>query len=161
MDTYSSVKERKKTMNVFEQERKSWCGVACVKMILDCYGIRYSQRRIAREMGTTKENGTSHIQIRKYLYFLGIKTFEVRGLTYEKLLRVSKNNEENPLLIHWWDSRTLPADGHYSLIICIDKKGITLADPATGEALYLTKDKFISVWKDGENDNPSGWVMIC
>jgi len=128
------------------------CGPAVLKMILGFYGIKKTENELAKIAGTTKKEGTEIQQLVKTFKHFGLKT-EVRiNSTFADLSKYLKNNM--PVVIGWYsrgkkeDPDNITADGHYSIVIGLDKKFIYLQDPEIGKMRKLKKDDFLVVWLD-------------
>ncbi len=60
-------------IRVFEQEEKWFCGPAVVQSVLEYFGIKMSQKEIAKGCGTSKKYGTSLVGMAIFLKKLGLK----------------------------------------------------------------------------------------
>lgn len=135
-----------------ETLHKGYCGPAVLKMVLRYYGIEKSEKELAKLAGTTKNGGTDDKTIARVLKKFGLKS-EIRNNT--NLSDVKKCLDRGvPVIVDWFtrgrkdypDSAV--ADGHYSIVVGLDKKFIYLQDPEIGKIRKLARDDFLRVWFD-------------
>lgn len=144
------VKPFRETLNM------SMCGPASLKMVLDFYGVKKTEKELARLAGWKKRLGVDDA---------GIKNAgEESGFTVE----VTNNSDFRdigkwlrrgvPAIVNWFtrgrsdysDSQT--ADGHYSVVAGLDKKFIYLQDPEIGKIRKIKRRDFMRVWFDFRGD---------
>lgn len=135
-----------------ETLHRGWCGPAVLKMVLRYYGIEKSEKELAKLAGTTKNNGTDDKAIARVLKKFGL-TAKIQNNT--NLSDVQRYLDKNiPVIVDWFtrgrkdypDSAV--ADGHYSIVVGLDKKYIYLQDPEIGKIRKLAQDDFLRVWFD-------------
>jgi ABC-type bacteriocin/lantibiotic exporter with double-glycine peptidase domain len=139
-----------------ETLRKGWCGPAVLKMVLQYYGINQTEMKLAKLSGATKVGGIDDKMIAMVLRLFGLKTkiknnsnfFDVKKYLDKKI----------PVIVDWYTrgrrdySDSAIADGHYSVVVGLDKKSIYLQDPEIGRIRKLAKDDFLRVWFDYSGD---------
>ena len=134
------------------------CGPAVLKMILEFYGIKKSEIELANIAGTTKKAGTEISQLQKTFRHFGLKTQIKINSTYADLYKYFKKGI--PVIVGWYtrgkkeDPDNIMADGHYSVVIGLDKKFIYLQDPEIGGIRKLTRNGFLVVWLDYYGEYP-------
>ncbi|GAA2962756.1 peptide cleavage/export ABC transporter [Ligilactobacillus murinus] len=115
------------------------CGVACLSMILKCYGTKVSLARL-RDLAKTDLEGTTALGLVKAAQKFKLETqaiqadmslFEVSELSYPFIAHVIKNGA---LL-------------HYYVILKADEKSILLADPAPDiGVIKMSRENFEKEW---------------
>jgi len=124
------------------------CGPASLKMVMDYYGVSVSEKEIARVSGATKEKGTSIKGLIKAARHFGFKTSLKKNSSLKDLEYFVKT--KIPVIVDWFDED----DGHYSIVVDIDKKNVVLMDPALRKILIFIRRKvfpreiFLRVWFD-------------
>lgn len=152
----------------FKQTDDSRCGPACVKMILDFYGIKdkygldISEDIICRECNWSYELGCTNDDIVKALRSYDIRCEAFTNSTLEDLQRWVSSGY--PVIVDWLSPGAGPSvmsdnqyggempNGHSSIVVDIDDKDIYLADPEVGALRYIPRDEFLRVWFDWEQD---------
>ena len=124
------------------------CGPASLKIVMDYYGVSVSETEIARIAGATKEKGTSIKGLIKAARRFGFKTFLKQNSSLKDLEYFV--NKKIPVIVDWFDED----DGHYSVVVDIDKKNVILMDPALRKILIYVRRKifpretFFRIWFD-------------
>ena len=119
------------------RETPGLCGPASLKMILDYYRVSVSEQDLAKAAGATKEKGTSVQGLIKAAKRFGFKVFLKENSTLNDLKYFIKRNI--PVIVDWFAED----DGHYSIVVDINKKEVVLMDPALRKILvYIRRRKF-------------------
>ncbi|TSC78555.1 MAG: putative fusion protein (N:peptidase-C:desuccinylase) [Parcubacteria group bacterium Gr01-1014_29] len=140
------VKPFQETLN------KGYCGPAVLKMVLKYYGVNKTERELAKLTGTTKVGSTNDKAIAKVLHSCGLKAKIKNNSNFSDLKRYL--NKGIPAIVDWYTkgrkdySDSTVADGHYSVVVGLDKKFVYLQDPEIGKIRKLAKDDFLRVWFD-------------
>ncbi|MFA7662515.1 MAG: cysteine peptidase family C39 domain-containing protein [Patescibacteria group bacterium] len=147
-----------KFLEVKSYQESVSCGPAVLKMILDFYEIKKTEAELAKIAGTTKKEGTEIVQLKKVFKYFGFKVKTKVNSTYEDLQsNLSKNI---PVIVGWYtkgkqsDPENMTADGHYSVVIGLDKKFVYLQDPEIGKIRKLKREDFLIVWLDYFGEYP-------
>ncbi|MBU2497100.1 MAG: C39 family peptidase [Nanoarchaeota archaeon] len=128
------------------------CGPAVLKMILKFYKIKISEKVIAKIAKTHEKHGTEIVDLEKAFKYFGLKTKTKVNSNFSDLNKYLKKGI--PVVIGWYtkgkkgDAESITADGHYSVVIGLDKEHIYLQDPEIGKRRKLRKDDFLIVWMD-------------
>lgn len=125
------------------RQRSGFCGPASLKMVLDYYGKEKSEMDLARFSGCDKNHGVEATGLLKAAHKLGFKGF-VKDFAEIKDLRKYVNGKHIPVIVDWFSE----IDGHYSVVIAIDKENIYLQDPELGYLRAMTLKTFNRVWFD-------------
>ncbi len=129
-------------------ERPGMCGPASLKMVLDYYGIEKSEEELAILCDTTEELGTSAEGIAKAAISLDFFVEIKESSSFEEIqLWLGR---KVPVIVDWFSSgnNNDMADGHYSVVIGIDKTFIYLQDPELAGIRKIIRDDFLKVWFD-------------
>ncbi len=163
----------------------------CIAAILDAYlksigRWRYGTRWVAKELGTTTENGTDDTAIVPFLKSMQIPTYDEANCSLNRIsVLMGSLPPEFGLLISMWDDRnprpgfTVDTDGAetHSMGVLREEGGhIFTFDPDTyyGGIKRIPKRTFMEIWHDGPDSvwglAPSdgthigqanvGWVMV-
>ena len=144
---------------------KSMCGPAVLKMVFDYYGIEKSEEEIAKLAGTTEDLGTDDEGIKKAAESLGFKVEIKNESSFEEIQEWL--NKKTPVVVNWftrgridYDESQVP-DGHYSVVVGLDKEFIYLQDPEIGKMRQIKKSDFMKAWFDfkGKHIKPDELII--
>ncbi|HOF50408.1 MAG TPA: C39 family peptidase [Candidatus Colwellbacteria bacterium] len=129
-----------------------YCGPASLKMVLDYYGIKKSESDLARLCRAYKTNGVEAEDIKRAAEGLGLKVVIKNKANFSDIRKYL--DKGIPVIVDWFtrgrndypDSEV--ADGHYSVVVGLDKKHIYLQDPEIGKIRKIKRDDFLKVWFD-------------
>ena len=124
------------------RQRPGLCGPASLKMVFDYYGVLVSKDEIAKIAGATKEKGTSKEGLIKAAKHFGFRVFSKEKSTLSNLKYFIKR--KIPVIVDWF----FEDEGHYSVVIDINKKNIVLMDPTLKGKREMPLEKFLRVWFD-------------
>ena len=115
-------------------------------MVAEYYGIKKSEKELARLSGCTLERGTTGEGLLRCGKKIGLKGFmkdfaDINDIRYYVL------RKKIPVIVDWF-SQSDVSDGHYSIVVHIDNKKIYLVDPEFGEIRSHNIDDFKRVWFD-------------
>jgi predicted double-glycine peptidase len=144
-----------------ETLRSGTCGPASLKMVLAYYGVEKEEAELVRMCRTDPRVGTDDDGIRRAAEALG---FVVKIKNESSIADVEKYLRRGiPLLVNWF-SRGRPdyglsevADGHYSVVVGLDKEHIYLQDPEIGRLRTLGIPDFLRVWFDFKGEQVESW----
>lgn len=138
------------------RQRPGYCGPASLKMIFAYYGVHLSEKSIAKKARTTKKWGTSGKQMvlaaKKYGYDSRLKD----NSSLKDLKRYLKKGA--PPIVNWFSKD----DGHYSVVIGLDRKKIYLRDPEKKGLTALDLEMFERCWFDflaNKKQGPKSLIM--
>ena len=135
-------------------QKKGSCGAASLKMVFDYWGVSVSESEIAKIAGTSAENGTSIEGLTKAAEHFGFNATVKENASLDDLRNYIK--QEIPVIVDWFSTD----DGHYSVVVDIDKTHIILADSAIkrpflyGNTRKMSCKIFLGVWFDYIGDYP-------
>ena len=125
------------------RQKPEYCGPASLKMVLDFYGIGKTEDELAKMAGYVPTKGTKSEGLIKAAKELGFKAFQ-KDFSEIEDLKEYVINKRIPVIVEWFSAD----DGHYSVIVDIDKKNIYMQDPELGNLRTLDIEIFKRVWFD-------------
>lgn len=141
-----NIKPFQETLN------KGYCGPAVLKMVLRYYGIIKSEKELAKLAGTTKSAGTDDKDLVRVLRRFGLNTMIKNNANLSDIQKYL--DRKAPAIVDWYTRgrRGYPdsavAEGHYSVVVGLDRKFIYLQDPEIGKLRKLKREDFLRVWFD-------------
>jgi len=130
------------------RQTPGFCGPASLKMVFDYYGVSVSEAEIAKIAGASREKGTSKAGLIKAVKHFGFKAFSKTNSSLNDLRYFIKR--KIPVIVDWF----FEDEGHYSVVVDIDKKNIVLMDPTLRKLLIYVRrrkfstEKFLRIWFD-------------
>ncbi|GEM_PF-81446 len=131
------------------------CGVACVQSIMRYYGEDIREDVLAKELGTTPEDGTNCQKISEYVKSKGYQVELKENANIADLKKAIDSGMPTIVVIQAWkdDPKADYAndwdDGHYVVAIGYDSKKIYFMDPSTlGTYTYILSEEFLKRWHD-------------
>jgi len=118
------------------------CGPASLKMVLDYYGVSVSEAEITKIAGASRKKGVSVKSLMKVAKHFGFKTFFKKNSSLKDLEYFV--NKKIPVIVDWF----FEDEGHYSVVVDIDKKNIWLMDPTLAGRRKMSLGKFLRIWFD-------------
>ena len=143
---FLKIKPFQETLN------KGYCGPAVLKMVLEFYGIKKSEKGLARLAGTTVDAGTDEPKMRYVLRRFGLRTKSKDNSTFNDIKKYL--DEDVPVIVDWFTrgrgdySDSAIASGHYSIAVGLDEQYIYLQDPEIGKLRKIKRKDFLLVWFD-------------
>jgi predicted double-glycine peptidase len=145
------VKRFQETLN------SSYCGPASLKIVLDYYGIKKTEKELAKMAGWNKDLGVSDRGIKKAAKALGFKVGIKNNSSYSDIQNWL--NKGVPVIVNWftrgrkdYTDSDVP-DGHYSVVVGLDDKFIYLQDSEIGKTRKLDREDFMRVWFDFKGEH--------
>jgi len=127
----------------FKETKSGFCGPASLKMVLDYFGLKKSERELAKLSGTTKEKGVETKELLRTAKKLGFKGF-IKDFSQISDIKKYVLQKKIPVIVDWF-SRD---EGHSSVVVGINNKNIYLQDPELGKLRKLNLETFKRVWFD-------------
>lgn len=134
------------------RQSPGFCGPASLKMVLEYYGILTQEKELAILSGATKEKGTSAEGLIAAAKHFGLNAFGKENSSFHDIERYI--NKGIPVIVDWFSED----DGHYSVVVDMNKKEITLMDPTLRRLLIYVRrrkmplEKFYRIWFDFQGD---------
>lgn len=133
------------------------CGPASLKIVLSYFGVEKAEKELAKLCGAKKDLGTDDQGIKKAAEGLGFKVQIKNNSSFKDIEKWLERSV--PVIVDWFTRGRMDyadsdvADGHYSVVIGLDKEHIYLQDPETGGMRKLDKEDFLTVWFDFTGKN--------
>lgn len=129
------------------RQTSGFCGPASLKMVLEYYGVKKSEKDLARLSDATSAKGVGAEGLLKAANLLGFKGF-FKDFSDIKDIETYVIKKKIPVIVDWFSTD----DGHYSVVMYIDQKKIYLQDPDIGRLRTMDLDTFKRVWFDFPGD---------
>lgn len=126
----------------FEQ-KVGFCGPASLKMVLDYFGIKKSEKELARLSGCTRFKGVEAEGLLRAVKKLGLKGF-IRDFSNIRDIKRYVIKKKIPVIVDWFSAD----EGHYSVVVGVDSRNIFLQDPEIGCVKRMRIETFRRVWFD-------------
>lgn len=112
--------------------------------MLEYFGIKKSEKELAKLSHAHPHHGTRAKNLVLAAKKLGFKAFYKDFSSVKEIKKYI--NKKIPVIVDWFSHD----DGHYSVVVGIDKKFIYLQDPELGKLNKLDLITFQRVWFDFE-----------
>jgi ABC-type bacteriocin/lantibiotic exporter with double-glycine peptidase domain len=129
------------------KQTKSYCGPYALKMVFDYYGKNISIKEIAKEAKTAIAFGTGPKKMVNAAKFFGFNAVYKEKFSINELSKLV-NKKKIPVIVNWFSEN----DGHYSVLVGINKTEIYLQDPEIGKIRKIKVKDFLKVWFDFSGD---------
>ncbi len=131
------------------------CGPASLKMVLGYLGTS-SHRDVLRKMANSSEDtGTNYSGMIEAVRLHNHRCFVKKGATLDDVRYFLEMNL--PVIVNLYLDKEKV--GHFSVVVGLSDKFITLNDPAQGERIRMRNDKFVDHWHDTTKKNRN-WMMV-
>jgi len=139
------------------QHKDYTCGPACLRMVFEHLGKKYSEEKLANLCQTSERYGTSHqhlisvIKKEKFKYLLRING-SLRDL-------IDCVEAGYLVIINYLDP--FSNEGHYAVVTgyANDEKEIILADPCNGNDFTIPWHELKERWRNNNNTS-QGWLVV-
>jgi ABC-type bacteriocin/lantibiotic exporter with double-glycine peptidase domain len=131
-----------KNFPLYEQS-KGFCGPTSLRMVLEYYGIKKTEKELVKLSGATEKKGCNGRMILKTAGKLGFKARIKDNFNIEEIKKLVKR--KIPVIVNWWPGES--DDGHYSVIIGFNSR-IIMAEPITGKLRRINSKEFEDRWFD-------------
>jgi len=105
-----------------------YCGPACLKIVMDYYGVSKSERVWAKLTKASRTKGCSESNMMKAAKKLGFKAYVKQRSSIEELKRLNKKGI--PVIVDWFSPEEA---GHYAVVVGFQGNNILLADSHFGK----------------------------
>lgn len=145
------------------RQTPGFCGPAVLKILLSHFKKEdFTEEQLAKLTNATAEIGAEHEGLIQTIKELGGFVFTKENGTLGEL-EYFVHKEKLPVIIGWFDP--LNEGDHYSIVVDLSKKHITIVDPSKfGPERKLERKSFPEFWFDfvgKENRIASwGWYMV-
>ena len=122
------------------QQRDRHCGPASMKIVLSHFGIKKTEKEIANSV-KAKNLGVEAEDLLKVAKRWGLKG-NIKDRSELKDLSRWVKEKGIPVMVEWFDED----DGHFSVVVDIDRENVYLQDPDLGQVRAMRRDIFLRVW---------------
>ena len=136
------------------RQSAGYCGPASLKIVLDYYGVKMSERALAELSGATRERGVSGRSLVSAAKKLGFDARMKDNTSIEELEALAKNT---PVIVDWFHPSE---EGHYSVVAGFRKGNVILADPCDGGFVEISRSEFEDRWFDFYGDRPKSGYLV-
>lgn len=130
------------------RQSEGFCGPASLKMVLGYFGVEKSEKALAKLAGSTRAFGTPAKGLVQAAEKLGFKAMVRDESKFSDIAVLLKR--EIPVIVNWFSTQ----EGHYSIVVGLDAKKISLLDPETGTIRNIPREVFLQIWFDFEARKP-------
>ena len=131
------------------KQNESYCGPCTLKMVFGYYGKNISIQEIAKVAKTVvleSNSGTSPQNMVKAAKHFG---FNAKYKENSNMVEIEKFVRKGiPVIVNWFSDY----EGHYSIVVDINKTGIYIIDPEYGKKVFMKLSHFEKVWFDYNGD---------
>ena len=130
-----------------QQQRSYTCGAACLRMVMEFFGIEANENELAEAMGTDRY-GTTCSSIHSAARQCGIEARLVQEVTYDEA--VEEIADGSPIVALLDPSvlyRAWLGFGHFVVVTAVENQTVTYNNPALGIALQVPAAHFWAAWE--------------
>lgn len=125
------------------RQKPGYCGPASLKMVLSYFGTEKSENELVKLSGCKKDKGVEANGLLKAAKKLGFKGF-IKDFSNIEDIKKFVIDKKILIIVDWFSGD----DGHYSVVVGINKKNIYLQDPELGRLRIMKLVDFERVWFD-------------
>ena len=122
------------------------CGPATLKMVLEYFGTKKSEKELTALCKSNPRRGTSAKQIVMGAKKLGFTAFYKDFSSIKEIKKYI--HKKIPVIVDWFSGD----DGHYSVAVGVDTKFIYLQDPDLNKINKIDLETFQRIWFDFEGN---------
>ncbi len=128
------------------RQKSGLCGVASLKMVLAYFGSKKKEADLIKLTKASPKRGTSAQNIKKAAQQLGFLAEIKDGADFDDIKFWL--DKKVPPIVDWFSAYGGHIEGHYSVVIGLDKKFIYLQDPEIASIRKMKRLDFKRVWFD-------------
>lgn len=144
-----------------KKQTEGACGPYALASVLQYFGRPASIARLKTLAKTSRKHGTTPANMARAVQKLG---FNVRVKEWAELPDLQRTLEHRlPPIVLWFSEN----EGHYSAVVGMDRRFVSLADPELGMVRKLSKAAFRRTWFDFSTSGPerhsrlyARWMMV-
>jgi len=129
------------------RQKPGHCGPASLKMVLDFFGVKITEKKLAELSGCTQSVGVGTEGLVRAALELGFRA-KIKDFSDLKDIDHWVNQMKIPVIVDWFAFE----GGHYSVVSGIDKENIYLEDPSLGHRRAMKQATFKRLWFDFPTD---------
>lgn len=143
----------------YKQSAPGYCGPACLKMVLQYFGIEKSEEELSELAECNPRRGTSGERLLEAAQFYGLEGIIKDNATLGDLREIV-SEKKVPLIVDWFSYQLDRhysvikdnVDGHYSIVVDVDVSYVHIIDPSFGELHSIRRGTFRRLWFDFPGD---------
>ena len=128
------------------RQTPTYCGPACLKMVLAYYGVHKTEKELAR-LCSTDRSGTRPEHLVRGAHKLGFHAVLKEHATLADIKTYL--SRKIPVIVDWFSAD----EGHYSVVIGMDRTHIYLQDPELGKQRSIDLQTFQRIWFDFSSEH--------
>lgn len=132
------------------RQKPGLCGVASLKMVLDYFGLQKSEAELEKLTGASSQKGTSFEGMKKAAQEIGFFIEAKDSADFEDIK--DWLDKKIPVIVDWFSPYGGHTEGHYSVVVGLDKNYIYLQDPEIAGIHKIKRKDFKRVWFDFEGN---------
>lgn len=132
------------------RQKPNFCGVASLKMVLEYFGLKIGEGKLIKLTGANAKKGTLAEDIKKAAQTLGFSFFKKDNADFDDIKFYL--DKKIPPIVDWFSLYGGHSEGHYSVVVGLDKNYIYLQDPEIAGIRKMTRKDFLRVWFDFEGE---------
>lgn len=125
------------------KQSRGYCGPTSLRIILEYYGIKQSEKDLAYLCKAHPERGCSEYHIINAARKFGFRGYVKQSSSLIEVKSLIKKGI--PVIVDWFSPQE---GGHYSVVVGFEKEDIILADPHFGKLMHYDTDWFEERWFD-------------
>lgn len=125
------------------KQSSGFCGPASLRMVLEYWGLKKSEKELAKLSGATRSRGIEARGLLRAAKKLGLRVTIIDYATFEQI-RTYVQKQKIPVIVDWFSHD----DGHYSVVVGISRRKIFLADPEHKKIRQFDLETFKRIWFD-------------
>ncbi len=137
------------------QKNGYFCGPTCLKMVMEYFGVKKTEKEIALIADTNEEKGTSHRGMIEACRKMGFSCFVHENSSLEDVTSFLRANL--PVIVDWVDDKS--ETGHYTVVSDMKNESMIFCDPWYGPDYPVEKATFEGRWRDSMT-NGERWIMV-
>jgi|SRR3989344_4447793 len=147
-----------KPIRFCRQETRYTCGAACMRMAIECCGIKKSEKQVARLLSTNKVSGTKNRSFPVVAEMFRLNHLSLKNAAIDDLRRYQQQGYVI-IVSYLYKPENV---GHYAIMKKVTKKNIYFWDPYIGQNHKYPLPYFKKIWKsDPKFDNERRWLFAA
>ena len=140
----------------YRQETDFTCGPACLRMVLERFGVRKTEKQLAGLLETTKKEGTLNKAFPVVAKKLKLN-YVANGNSSIKELKEKLEECYSIIVCFYYKPERVY---HYAVVKAISQKTISFWDPLTGPSKSCSVEEFKEVWRSHpKQDRQKRWFI--
>jgi predicted double-glycine peptidase len=130
-----------------KQEFSYSCFDACLRMVLEFYGVKKSEKELRLLCKTTPTYGTIWSIVKERIRQIGFEFVWNRYTSFDELKKLIQDNIPVIASIDTFYFGDVESKGHVVVVVDVLEDFVVVDDPEKGERIKVKKETFLSAWK--------------